>query len=108
MQGEVKLDGEPVNDGSISFYSTTGDERIASSIEGGKYKISISDRFPPGTYRVEVSWLKPTGRKIASREPGIMSDEKQEVIPAQYNSQSTLTKEIKAGDNQYDFLLTTK
>lgn len=108
VKGEVNLDGQPVDGGSIAFYATTGDARASSPIEGGRYEIALDSRFPPGNYRVEISWPKNTGRKIPSLDPGILSDEKREVVPAQYNENSTLTAEVKSGENKLDYPLKAK
>ena len=67
-----------------------------------------TDKLLPGSYRVEISWRKPTGRKIASADPGIMIDETREAVPAKYNTDSTLTVEIGSGDVEKNFALTSK
>ena len=75
--------------------------------------MNITMTFPisatlPGKYRVEISWRKPTGRKIPSADPGVIIDETREAVPAKYNSESTLTVEIGSGDVEQNFVLTTK
>lgn len=109
MQGKVTLDGEPVTLGNIIFLPTAGSGTKASAaIEQGTYVIPATDKLAPGSYRVEISWHKPTGRKVASADPGIMIDETREVVPPKYNSDSTLKVDIGSGKVEQDFALTSK
>jgi hypothetical protein len=108
VHGKVTLDGEPVALGNIVFLSTGSGPKAAAPIEQGAYSIPAKDKLSPGSYRVEISWRKPTGRQVASADPGIMIDETREAVPAKYNTDSTLTAEIGSGDVQKDFELTSK
>lgn len=106
VSGDVTLDGEPVNGGSIVFLPSGGEgSKGAAEIIDGKYSIPPAQGLAPGTYRVEINWSKPTGKQIPSGDPGMMMDERQEAVPARYNSNSTLTVEITAGENQHNFPL---
>lgn len=107
VSGEVSLDGEPVSNGSILFLPTSGDgKKGAAEITEGKYAIPAEQGLPPGNYRVEIRWSKPTGKQIPSGDPGMMMDERSEAMPDKYNTASTLTAEIIAGNNRHDFKLT--
>jgi len=109
VHGKVTLDGEAVTNGNISFFSQeVKGPKAAAAIEQGTYAIAPQDKLLPGKYRVEISWSKPTGKKIPSADPGIMADETREAVPAKYNTASTLIAEITAGDAEKDFALTTK
>ena len=108
VKGKVTLDDQPVEAGSIVFLPSGEGTKAAAAIEKGEYAIAADEGLKPGTYRVEVSWFKPTGRKMESADPGIMIDETREAVPAKYNANSTLTAEITAGANVKDFPLTTK
>lgn len=107
VSGEVSLDGEPVSGGSIVFLPATGDgSKGAAEIVDGKYAIPSEQGLPPGNYRVEIRWSKPTGKQIPSGDPGMLMDERLEAMPAKYNTASTLTAEITASENKHDFKLT--
>jgi hypothetical protein len=107
VHGKVTLDGEPIAAGDIQFLPTGGSSRKAAApIEQGAYALAPTDALPPGEYRVEIRWPKPTGRKIPSADPGMQADETKEVVPARYNSDSTLKVEIGGGDVEKDFALT--
>lgn len=105
IEGRVTLDGQPVGPGSIVFLPETDGEatKFAAPIEDGQYRIGTERGAKPGTFRVEISWSKKTGRQLPSADPGIMMDEMQEAIPPLYNTQTTLVREIKPGENIHDF-----
>ncbi len=108
MQGTVTFDGQPIEEGSISFLPADGtDSRKASAaILKGVYDIP-ADRAPTaGKFKVEITWMKRTGNKIASADPGMApADETKEAIPAKYNRESTLVRDLVAGENKLDFNL---
>jgi len=109
LKGKVTLDGAPVTSGSIVFLPEASEGRkAAAAIEDGNYTIPAEEGLKPGKYRVEVSWHKPTGRKMPSADPGITMDETKEAIPARFNTESTLTAEFAAGEATKDFALTSK
>ena len=105
IKGRVTFDGQPVETGSIVFAPEpgSGSTKVAAPIEGGEYEIGAERGASPGTYRVEINWPKKTGRQVASADPGMMMDETEEAIPQKYNTESTLTRELKAGENTHDF-----
>lgn len=105
IKGQVTFDGLPVDQGSITFVPTSEGKKLAAAIVGGQYEIPLDREAKPGTYRVEVSWSKKTGRTLPSADPGFTHEETREAIPAQYNTASTLTREIIAGENVVDFKL---
>src|SRR3954469_14483725 len=109
VHGKVTLDGESVTEGNIAFIpQATKGPKAAAVIEQGAYAIAPQIKLPPGKYRVEISWRKPTGRKIPSADPGITIDETREAMPPKFNAESTLTAEITPANNERDFVLTTK
>ena len=109
VHGKVTLDGENVTEGNIVFLSQgTSGPKAAAAIAEGVYSLSPQDKLLPGTYRVEISWRKPTGRKIPAADPGVTVDETRESVPAKYNTESTLTAEIGSGDVEKNFDLTSK
>jgi hypothetical protein len=109
VHGKVTLDGESVTEGSIAFYPQDAKgPKAAAAIESGVYAISPEDKLSPGKYRVEISWRRPTGKKMPSADPGITVDETREAVPAKYNTDSTLIAEIGSGETEKDFVLSSK
>jgi len=109
IYGKVTLDGHPVDNGNIAFLPASGSGRKgAAPIEQGVYTIPATEQFLSGSYRVEISWRKPTGKKIPSADPGMTIDETAEAIPERYNTASTLTADIGTGAVEKDFTLSSK
>lgn len=107
VHGTVTYNGIPVEEGSISFFPEPGTEsrKASAAILDGAFDIP-TDRGPfPGKFRVEITGVKKTGKKIPSADPGIEIDERIELIPDKYHRNSTLIREIAPGDNKLDFLL---
>ena len=72
----------------------------------GAYDLTKDRGLPPGTYRVEIRWPKPTGKTWVDPATNEPQQETVEAIPAKYNTQSELTVEIKTTTTQ-DFDLKT-
>ena len=105
VHGLVKLDDKPLASGSISFYPVQG-AVAGSDIVDGKYSIPADKGAVVGTNRVQISAYGPTGRMY--REPsGEMSEERAQLVPASYNTQTTLQCEVEPGKNKCDFDLKT-
>ena len=108
LKGNITFNGSPVEEGSISFLPTDGTEsrKASAVILNGNYDIP-ADRAPtPGKFKIEISWMTKTGNKIASADPGMPAiDETKEAIPEKYNRETTLVRDIVAGENKLDFRL---
>ena len=108
IEGAVTFDGQPVEQGSITFEPASGAGPSAGgTIENGRYQIDASG-VTPGEMIVRISAVRPTGKKIEAgppEPPGTMVDEVRPYIPAAYNDQSTLKAPVKAGKVTQDFAL---
>lgn len=110
VRGKVSLDGQPLEEGTISFIPNTGSQNQAwAPIKGGAFVIEGSSGLGLGVSRVEIRALRRTGKILPTSISGMEPDyEMQEVIPQRYNSASQLKAEIKPGVNQIDFDLKSK
>jgi hypothetical protein len=111
ISGEMKLDGRPIEQGSIQFLPMQG---VEGSITGGdvvKGRYQLSGKAGPavGWNRVEIHGLRKTGKTIPKPFPqqGTV-EELVEAVAPRYNSESTLKVEVKPGDNTADFEVTSK
>ena len=108
VYGKVALDGKPLEQGAIKQYPT-GDTKgplTGGVITDGEYHIQAANGPLAGHYKVEILSPKTTGKKVPlplPYPPGTMIDEVVEGIPTKYNTDSTLTADIKLGKNQLDF-----
>jgi len=111
VTGKVTLDGAPVDGGTIAFVPQDEKSRpCGAPIVAGQYTIPEPQGPNEGHYRVEVRWLKPTGKQHKdSTDTGEMVDEVAQVVPPRYNDQSTLTAAVSATSTTFDFVdLTSK
>jgi hypothetical protein len=101
-----------VDGGMILFFPADGafkPDEAHAPIQDGKYSLEVGKGPKPGTYRVEITWNKKTGRSIINKsDPPNLIEETLQVIPEQYNTKSTLTRDIKPGINTLDFELKGK
>ncbi len=95
VSGTVTLDGKPLEDGKISFRSTTtSTPPQIGNITAGQFACQVTT----GPQRVEISATRTI--------PGAASTGIGEAnyIPPRYNTQSTLTVEVTAsGPNSFTF-----
>jgi hypothetical protein len=113
VRGQVTLDEQPLEHGSITFIPRGGTQGPLSGavITNGQYAIESANGPVPGSYKVTINSAKKTGRKLPQpppAPPGSTMDEVVEAIPGIYNESSTLTREVKTGDNRLDFHLKSK
>ena len=111
VEGKVTLDGAPVQEGSITFFPTGGTEGPSAGgpIENGRYSLSGAEGPVVGRHRVEIHAPRPTGEKVPHPfDPEKMVEKVAEGAPKQYNTESTLEEELKAGKNVVDFELTSE
>lgn len=109
--GQVELNGQPLESGSIDFFPAEGTRgpTAGATIERGRYRIDSAKGVAVGQNRVEIHGMRRAGKKIA--DPfgrGTQIDQYVESVPAEYHSQSTLIREVVAGENQIDFEILSK
>jgi len=105
VRGKVTLNGQPLDQGTISFIptGTTQGPTTGAIIENGAYVVPADKGAVLGSHLVQITSVQPTGRKIEAGPPeptGTMVDEVKQVVPAQYNTNSTLTIDIQSGVNE--------
>jgi len=107
VSGMVRVNGEPVATGAISFLPVDGtkvETSSASSIVHGKYDIPKKDGLLPGEYKVQiygqVQAKNPDGTpKVRESGKPVTMD----IIPDRYNMNSTETVTIEPGKNKFDY-----
>jgi hypothetical protein len=109
VTGTVWLDNVPLATGSIAWIpieGTPGPGGGGGINSEGKYEIRRGLR--PGRYRVEIRSTRTLpGRKVLNPTiPTELVDEEVSVIPEQYNTRSSLIREVGPGSNVVHFDLT--
>src|SRR5262245_47841930 len=105
VTGTVRLNDEPLSTGSIAWIpieGTPGPGGGAGINSDGKYEIKRGLR--PGKYRVEIRSSRTLARKVVNPTiPADLVDEEVSVIPDQYNTRSSLFREVGRGSYVFDF-----
>lgn len=104
VSGTVTYKGQPV-EGIIEFVPAGGEgTQAGTTIEKGQYSIPRDKGLAAGTYKVMI--FSPDNKQVTPDPGGNPFFAKaKERIPAKYNEQTTLTREIKSGSNPVDFNL---
>ena len=114
VSGKVSFEGQRVAKGSIQLIPTRQDQEtgVGATIDGGSYSIARAQGPVPGLYRVVINAPDPASasdpRAKAKGEVELMRNGPvqlgRELIPKKYNLATTLTAEVKAGqENIFDF-----
>ncbi|WLD13760.1 hypothetical protein [Planctellipticum variicoloris] len=96
LSGEVKLAGQPLDQGTIQF-EPLDDKGIASGglIKGGQFAIAKQAGLPAGQYRIMI-FAPEAGAAIQDAMPGdtMNAPLAKERVPAKYNTQSRETIDV--------------
>lgn len=100
VQGTVKFDGEPIEEGTITFLPADGQGReYGGPIQNGEYEVQVA----PGKKDVVIHASKEDKSKKRKDPDGNEFYERVSYIPEVYNEKTTLTVEISEG-GRHDFL----
>ena len=121
VSGTVSIDGKSLEQGTISFVSLEGGRTSITKIADGEYYIARNDGPYPGPQKVVIQAFQKTGKMLTVDKPlptppgegrrippgGLKIEEKRQILPARYNSESTLKTTLESGNNKnVDFDLT--
>lgn len=107
VSGTVTLDGQPIEDGLITFHELPGDGRgFASAIRSGTYLVKTSAK----RMKVSIKAYRDMPGKFVQAAPDQPKEPvREQYVPTLYNDTSTLTAEVPAGGiRKLDFTLLTK
>lgn len=109
VTGTVTLDGNPVAGATVSFWPKEGG-RTSTGVtdENGRYELE----YMPGVKGAKIGRCQvsvSTMREAEYDESGenIIREATEETIPSDYNDDTSLEQDVKAGDNQINLDLTT-
>ena len=117
VSGQVKLDGQPLVSGTVTFFpsGTTKGPAAGGEIVDGKFSIPAHEGPVVGTNRIEVRSVQKTGRMVESPSAveadgpamdGMLVEEYADVVPQRYNTYSELERTIEPDiENLFDFRL---
>jgi len=109
VEGDVTLDGRPLDDGSISFEPADGKgPDFGGGIAAGKYRLTSPPGVPDGSKIVKIRGSRKTGKKIPAGPPHPPNATIDEVIytPKEYGERSRLTATLERGKaNKHEWAL---
>jgi hypothetical protein len=109
VSGKVSLDGTPIDGGMITFVPKDQNFRpTGGPIENGEYSVPREKGGNAGSYLVQITWPRPTGKKVNDPDTGEMVDVMQESVPKTYNTASTLEVTLSEDNNVHNFELKSK
>jgi hypothetical protein len=101
VEGTITLDTKPLVGAHVTFQPENGRPSTAITNEAGRYVLNYKGANDPGAavgkHKVIISTHQAGDPD--SDDPAKQKDQK-ETIPAEYNSATTLTAEVKAGENE--------
>jgi hypothetical protein len=108
--GEADAAGPgPVHGGRIFFLpkgDPAGRPAVHASITNGDYVLPASQGPELGRHRVEIVWHQKPGKPgQAPAEPGLVTDDMVQILPAVYNSKTKLFVDVESGTNTFNFAL---
>jgi hypothetical protein len=90
VNGTVTLDSKPLADGDIIFEDPQGKTTPAGGkVADGRYSVAVA----PGPKKVRINASKPPSKP----DPVMGMAPVESMIPKQYNSETKLTADVKAG-----------
>lgn len=103
VAGTIKLDGEPLPGATVEFQPIAAEGSPSTAVTGtdGRYELMFLAGKPGamvGKHKVRIT----TYQQLSSQDPG-GPGEVPEKLPPQYNSETTLEKEVNSGRNTIDF-----
>lgn len=110
IRGEVKLNGQLLEKGSILFVPIDGAKGSVAggTIENGRYELSLATGAAIGSNRVEIRSSRNTGKSIQYAPGTSPSMEVVQMVAPRFNAESTLKVEVKLDQNTADFDVTSK
>lgn len=111
IEGTVTMDGQPLAEGSIKLipHEGTPGPTAGAKIENGRFSIDTTKGTFAGSFRVEILASRPSGRTTVDPETGEQYAIREQYVPAQYNTESQLTAQIKDDQaNRLEFNLASK
>lgn len=105
VEGVVKYDGKPLTDATLHFQPRKGAPSFGKTDAKGAYKLKYTaERFGalvgPHSVRITTARTTEDAKGVETEIP--------ERLPPVYNVKSTLTREVKTGENRFDFDLQSK
>ena len=113
VRGAVNVDGQPIEEGSISLEPADGQGPTTGGlIKDGKYELTGNAAVMPGDKIVRIVGLRKTGKMIEAGPPapkGTLIPQMVQCVPSHFNDRSRLRIDVTPGKaNRHNFELDSK
>ncbi|EAQ78477.1 hypothetical protein DSM3645_07291 [Blastopirellula marina DSM 3645] len=111
IEGTITLDGQPLASGSIVFMpEEQGPFVSGAEIHKGTFSMPPTNGLPAGRYKVSITSVVPLpASDVKSADEMTMDFPTKSLVPAKYNSQTTLISEVSdESQNVFTFDLKSK
>ena len=107
VKGRVTFKGTPVASGTIIMIPNASDgKKVSVPITNGEYLVAKEAGAAQGAYRVEIYAFEPIAAPKAGAEGDADAESAtRQIIPPQFNQETTLEMDVNAAEVQKDFEL---
>ena len=106
VSGTVTFQGKPLATGTIEFSPTdAGGSPSGTTITAGAYSVPAVQGLLPGSYTVKISSVEGAAQDTTQAPGDSTTVVNKELIPAEFNSASTLKAEVSASATSFDFTI---
>lgn len=111
VTGSIRVNGKAIPGLRVMFQPESGRRSIGVTDESGNYSLNYTKDLEGatiGSHKVSITWtgespLEEEGTEVGAADAKAGVDVEVIKIPANYNTQTTLTANVKAGSNIVDF-----
>lgn len=107
VKGTVTLDGNPLDGARVEFVPEKGRGSSGVTDADGKYVLYYSGANTGALTGKHNVMITSAREQSGGEGDQPLVEGRNELLPPRYNENSTLTKEVKAGENTIDFTLTS-
>ena len=112
VTGQVTLDGEPLPNAKVRFQPPDGRSSEGVTNASGEYTLQYNiglsgAKVGPNDVFITTA-TEGTLKTVPGDDDGEWTEGAPELVPAKYLQPGTLTAEVKAGSNTFDFALESK
>lgn len=103
VSGTVTLDGKPLPEAEVVFQPEEGSPSFGMTDKDGRYELMYTpdrDGALVGKHTVRITTSRASG------PPG-QQEITPELVPPEYNEESSQTREVKPGSNEFNFEIPT-
>lgn len=109
ISGSVKVDGQPLADGTITLYPNGPGTTCGGKVIDGRFELPQELGPTPGNYRVEIVAYRATGKTEFDVDTNTQKPIEVQYLPLRYNVNSQLTIDVEEGKPaEFEFDLKTK